>query len=193
MVFLDSILIISGEKGQQSLVQMININFATPAITMATSANEARRIMSSQDFELIIINAPLLDENGQDLAMMAAQQSSAYVILLYKSDLLNLLQPHLEENGVIVLQKPLNRITFEQTLSMVTITNQRLAKLQAENRKLTRKLDELRLVSRAKCLLIAERSWTEPEAHSYIERLAMDRRETKLAIAEEIIKTYVKI
>ncbi len=186
-------MIISGEKGQQSLVQMININFATPAITVATSANEARRILSSQDFELIIINAPLVDENGQDLAMMAAQQSSAYVILLYKSDLLNLLQPHLEENGVIVLQKPLNRMTFEQTLSMVTITNQRLAKLQAENRKLARKLDELRLVSRAKCLLIAERSWTEPEAHSYIERLAMDRRETKLAIAEEIIKTYVKI
>ena len=184
-------MIISGEKGQQSLVQMINGNFATPVISVASSANEARRILLSQDFELIIINAPLLDENGQDLAMMAAQQSSAYVILLYKSDSLNLLQPHLEENGVIVLQKPLNRMTLEQTLSMVTITNQRLAKLQAENRKLARKLDELRLVSRAKCLLIAKHGWTEPEAHAYIERLAMDRRETKQDVAEEIIKIYI--
>jgi response regulator NasT len=63
--------------------------------------------------------------------------------------------------------------------------------LQAENRKLLRKLDELRIVSRAKCLLVAHKGMSEDEAHSYIERLAMDRRETKLAIAESVVKNYL--
>lgn len=191
MAFLDSVLIVSSEKGQRSLVQLLTANFVGAKLTSAASGNEARRIMLKQDFQLIIINAPLTDEIGQDLAMTAAHQSSASVLLLIRGDSLNLLQPNLEDFGIIVLEKPLNRLTFEQTLTLVQITTQRLSKLQAENRKLERKLDELRLVSRAKCLLIAHRGMSEEEAHAHIERLAMDRRETKQAIAEAIIQEHL--
>lgn len=184
-------MIVSSEKGQRSLVQLLTANFVGAKLTSAASGNEARRIMLKQDFQLIIINAPLTDEIGQDLAMTAAHQSSASVLLLIRGDSLNLLQPNLEDFGIIVLEKPLNRLTFEQTLTLVQITTQRLSKLQAENRKLERKLDELRLVSRAKCLLIAHRGMSEEEAHAHIERLAMDRRETKQAIAEAIIQEHL--
>lgn len=52
------------------------------------------------------------------------------------------------------------------------------------------KMIEIRLVNKAKWLLISELSMSEPDAHHYIEKQAMDRCVTKRTIAEEIIKTY---
>ena len=52
------------------------------------------------------------------------------------------------------------------------------------------KMEEIRLVNRAKWLLIEELNMTEQEAHRYIEKQAMDRCVTKRAVAEQILSTY---
>ena len=52
------------------------------------------------------------------------------------------------------------------------------------------KIKEIRLVNRAKWLLIECLSMTEPEAHRYIEKQAMDLRISKREAAENIIRTY---
>ncbi len=49
---------------------------------------------------------------------------------------------------------------------------------------------EIRIVNRAKWLLISELKLEEAEAHRYIEKQAMDRCISKRAVSEEIIKTY---
>ena len=49
---------------------------------------------------------------------------------------------------------------------------------------------EIRLVNKAKWLLISELKMSEPDAHRYVEKQAMDRCVTRRRIAEEIIKTY---
>ena len=51
-------------------------------------------------------------------------------------------------------------------------------------------MQEIRIVNRAKWLLITELKMTETDAHRYIEKQAMDRCVSKKEIAEEIIKTY---
>ena len=45
-------------------------------------------------------------------------------------------------------------------------------------------------VNRAKWLLISSLGMSEPEAHRYIEKQAMDRCVPKGVIADEIIRTY---
>ena len=62
--------------------------------------------------------------------------------------------------------------------------------VREENRALKGKLDDLRLIDRAKCILVSQMKMEEREAHRYIEKQAMDRRMTKRAIAEGILKTY---
>lgn len=52
-------------------------------------------------------------------------------------------------------------------------------------------MEEIRIVGRAKLLLIEKLKMTEPDAHRYIEKTAMDRCISKRAVAESIIKTYV--
>ena len=49
---------------------------------------------------------------------------------------------------------------------------------------------EIKIVNRAKLLLISELQMDESQAHRYIEKQAMDRCVTRKVVAEEIIKTY---
>ena len=56
--------------------------------------------------------------------------------------------------------------------------------------KLQKKIEEIRLVDRAKCALIQYLNMTEATAHRYIEKQAMDTRRTKSAIAKDILNTY---
>ena len=55
---------------------------------------------------------------------------------------------------------------------------------------LEEKMAEIRLVNRAKWLLIDKKKIDEPEAHRYIEKQAMNRCVTKVQIAREIIDSY---
>ena len=53
-----------------------------------------------------------------------------------------------------------------------------------------KKIEEIRLVNRAKWLLIECLGMKESDAHRYIEKQAMDLRISKSEMAENIIRTY---
>ena len=69
-------------------------------------------------------------------------------------------------------------------------TRERMRQMQARQATVEEKIEEIRLVNRAKWLLIECLSMTEPEAHRYIEKQSMDARISKREVAENIIKTY---
>ena len=52
------------------------------------------------------------------------------------------------------------------------------------------KVADIRIINRAKLLLVQHLQMTETEAHKYIEKQAMDRCVTKRAVAEQILSTY---
>lgn len=186
----ESVLLVSSAKGQQALGPLLQaVMRPRPRISNAEGGAEARRLLLAQDWDTVIINAPLLDENGPDLALLAVRQCQASVLLLLKADALGL-QPQLEAEGVLVLPKPLNRVALEQTLGMLRVANLRQRQLLAENRRLRQRLEEERLIGRAKCLLAVNCQLSEAEAHAWLERTAMNRRETKRGVAEAVIRKY---
>lgn len=62
--------------------------------------------------------------------------------------------------------------------------------LEKRNRQLTRKLENIQYINRAKCALIQYRGMTEPQAHHYIEQMAMNNRVTARDIAADILHTF---
>ncbi len=54
------------------------------------------------------------------------------------------------------------------------------------------KITEIRLVNKAKWLLIDKLGMTEPDAHRFIEKRAMDTRTPKREVAQEIIDSFDK-
>ena len=51
-------------------------------------------------------------------------------------------------------------------------------------------MEEIRIVNRAKMLLMQNKEMSEQEAHRFLEKQAMDRSMKRIAVADEIIKTY---
>ena len=73
---------------------------------------------------------------------------------------------------------------------MLQATRARMMNVMKEYSKLQTKIEEARLVNRAKCILIQYLKLTEPQAHRYIEKQAMDQRLSKTEVAQNILKTY---
>src|SRR5699024_7629081 len=108
-----------------------------------------------------------------------AQYTMAGVLLLVGAEQAGQVAAKTSDSGVLVLPKPVSRLLLQQSLRLAQASHRRLGKLIEENRRLRQKLEDQRLIGRAKCILIECCGMTEPEAHAYIERRAMDERRTK--------------
>ena len=91
---------------------------------------------------------------------------------------------------ILFVEKPLNKQLLYQAIKLVNKSTKSILKLKEENLKLKNKISEIRIIDRAKCILIQYLNMTEPQAHRYIEKQAMDRRITKKDVAQNILKTY---
>ncbi len=147
-------------------------------------------MIDTNDFGLVIINTPLNDEFGHELSILIAEASTAGIILICKNDIADDVSEKVSEFGVCVVPKPLNRLIFHQSLKLVEATRARMLGLKKENVKLLTKIDEMRLINRAKCTLMQYLNFTEPQAHKYIEKQAMNNRRTRREVALKILETY---
>lgn len=185
------LLVTASKKSADMLLNLIRAGGWQPArILVAASCNEARRLLIENHVDLILINTPLSDEFGHDFAVHACQNTLSGVLMLVKSDLADSVSQRVEQEGVFVITKPISRSTFYQSLHLVNSSRMRVYTLQKENRKLRQRMEDMRVINRAKCLLIAEKHLSEDDAHSYIEKQAMNYRQTKRDIAEEIIRSF---
>lgn len=159
-------------------------------VAAAQSAEEARQKFAEAAFDLVLINTPLPDDFGMELAAELCANSGAGVLLMVKSDYFDEVYEKAIVHGVMTLAKPTNQQMITQSLRALCAVRERMRQAEARRVSVEEKMEEARLVNRAKWLLIECLDTTEPEAHRYIEKLAMDRRVSKREVAESIIKTY---
>lgn len=183
-----SVLIVCGtEKGKQLLASILQ---NTHSVSSATSGAQARRMLDTQDPDLILINTPLPDEFGDSLALFATEVSAAGVVMVVRAEMAGEWTDRMASDGVIVLEKPLHSAWLQQALAVASATRSRLSALQKQNLRLRQQMDDIRLVARAKILLVQHLNMTEPQAHHFIEKQAMDRRVPKRQVAEGILRSY---
>ena len=75
-------------------------------------------------------------------------------------------------------------------LSWLVSARERLRKFEKKTLSIEEKMAEIRIVNKAKWILISELKMDEPNAHRYIEKQAMDQCITKREVSENIIRTY---
>ena len=158
-------------------------------ILRAQSAGEARRTVMSRVVDIAIINTPLSDDFGIQLAIELSERNIC-VLTFVKGDRYEQIAYKLEEYGVITLAKPVDRASLVISVRMLKAMRAKLVKIETQRSSLESKMRERRLVNRAKLLLVERLSMTEEEAHRFIEKQAMDSCVKKGEIAENIIKTY---
>ncbi len=164
--------------------------FLIDRVVTTSTGQQARRIITEQDFDLVIINAPLKDESGEKLSRHIISKEISQVILIVKGDYYDEVSSLVEDDGVITLSKPINRSMLWFSLKLARVSHNRMKKIQKENSKLVEKIEDIKIVSRAKSVLISYLKMSEDEAHKYIEHKAMDGRITRRSVAEGILRMY---
>ena len=94
------------------------------------------------------------------------------------------------EHGIFTLTKPLSRPVITMALDWMASARERLRNLEEKTLSIEDKMEEIRLVNRAKWILISELKMDEPNAHRFIEKQAMDRCISRREVAQDIIRTY---
>ena len=195
MLFRDrsyAVLIVSAsEKFNNETGALLPVGEFWPVKT-AGSVSEARRMLGVQQFDIVIINAPLPDEFGTELAEDICESSDTGVLLFVKNEIYDDIYYKVMEHGVVCISKPTSRQLVSQNLRVMCSTRERLRMQEAKRATVEQKIEEIRLVNRAKWLLIEKRGMSENSAQHFIEKEAMDSRTTRRAVAESVIASYSK-
>ena len=185
-----SVLVVSASESFNTAVSGLLTESVYSPVHFVSSISAARRASAERDFDFVIIHAPLPDELGTRFAIDLSAAQGTVVLLLVRSDIYAEIQDKVSEHGVFTLERPTSKVIMSTALDWMISARERLRRFEKKTLTIEEKMEEIRLVNRAKWLLISELKMDEPQAHRYIEKQAMDRCVQKLEIASEIIRLY---
>lgn len=180
-----SILIVSQSEQFNSVVRQSLVGISS--IECRKSAATARRSILERYYDIIVINGPLQDETGESLALDAAEKSNALVLLAIPREIYEDVQDHVTDHGVLVIPKPLTRNRVDKAIRYLTAVQKKIHVLERKNVKAEEKLEEMRIINKAKFLLVEQRHMTEDQAHRFVGKQAMDHGISRKRAAQSII------
>lgn len=123
---------------------------------------------------------------ADDVLCFAREQEAGIVVLTKKEDV-PAVEQKLRGSGAAVFGCDVSPAMLEGALLAAAKAGERLHGLHRELDLLREKMENERIVSRAKVILVERRGMTESEAHRFIEKAAMDRRISRRKIAQRIL------
>ena len=100
------------------------------------------------EIDLAILNAPLRDEFGTQLAVNLARDNVG-VLLLVPGESFDGVCYQVEDEGVMTLAKPLTRQSLESAIRLATALRGKLLQMDKKNKALQEKMTDIRMVNRA--------------------------------------------
>ncbi len=182
-------LVSSSEKFNGAMLPLLPKNRFSP-ISVYRDAKSALRVISKEKPDIVIINTPLPDDFGTSLALDVSETDGVCVLLFTRAENFSELSSVLAPHGVLTLPKPTSPELTEEVVELMCATRERLRRIEIKKSFAEGRMEDIRVVNKAKWFLIEQLKMTEQEAHRYIEKQAMDRCVTKRVIAENILSTY---
>ena len=130
---------------------------------------------------------PLSDENGLKLIPELCKKTDIPFGVIVNPDVSGKVREKLPQENVFVLKKPLSRSDFSLSAELFIMFREKQLMVRDRIKALEDKNDEIKLMSRAKLLLIETEKMSESDAHSYILHRAMDDQISAAAVCKEII------
>lgn len=184
------ILIVSNSKKMTEYIRDFLSSEEEINVTISTNALKARRLFLETAYDLIIINYPLLDEAGYELAFDMNSKSDASLLVMVHARELEMIQARMDKAGIMTLAKPLNRMVLYQILKFALLAHRKFEKIRQDNSKLNKRIDEIKTINQAKCLMMEYENLSEQDAHHMLEKMAMNTQQTRLYVAKMMIKKY---
>lgn len=183
------LLVSSSPKFNESMLELLPESRFYPVAAVSDVSSARRRLLESK-YDIVIINAPLPDDFGTRLALNICDNSGTAVLLFVKAEHYPDINGRVSPFGVLALPKPTTSQAVSQSLQLLCGTRERLRRMEQKTASIEEKMEEIRIINRAKLLLMEQLKMTEKEAHRFIEKQAMDRCVTRITIAQSILSTY---
>ena len=184
---LRSVLVVTGsDKIYDFMVDLLPQKEFYP-VSRASSCGEARRLLVSQMYDILVINTPMPDDFGIDLALDFADYPMC-IMLMVKDEIFEQVTYQVIDSGIVTISKPTTKPIVYSSMRLLSALSAKIKRFEKKNRTLEEKMADIRMINHAKWLIIDKKKMTEEEAHHMIERLAMERRITKRDAAREIIE-----
>lgn len=185
-----SVLVVSAaEKFNETLAALLPSTDYYP-VKFVTNIAAAKRAYLEQQYDFVIINAPLPDDFGTRFAIDVTSGNCAVALMLVRAESYEDIHAKVVTRGIFTLSKPTSTQIITHALEWMAAARERLRRLESKATSIEEKMEEIRLVNRAKWLLIENLQMTEADAHHYIEKQSMDRCISRRETALNIIKTY---
>lgn len=185
----NALVISKAEKTLETLEELLNLDGYTVSEKLI-SEQQAKDVSKNNKFDLIVIDTPLADSAGLDLSVYMIDNTRAGVFILLGGETFDKVGDKLRAKGVVTLPKPMSRQIFHQSLKVWECSKTRIDGLEKENNELKLRVEEIKIINRAKCVLMQCLAMSEPQAHRYLEKQAMDLRQSKKKVAEQVLNTY---
>jgi len=156
-------------------------------LNTAEDFNEARRRLAERVYNIVIVDYS--DGEGVDFATDISSSSNT-ILLLIPAAFFDQISYKVEIYGILSVTSPFDQFYFYNMIKVAIAVQYKVQILSSQTVKLKNKMEEIRIVNRAKLLIMQHLSFTEEQAHHYIEKEAMDNSRKKIDIAKEIIKEY---
>ena len=183
-----SVLLVSAsEKMNTAMASVLPSTDFWPVRTVR-SVSQARRLTLETAYDLVLVNAPLPDGSGLQLCVDVCSRSESGVLLLVPGEDYEETYYEALPHGVMVLSRPVSRDTLTHSLRLLCAVRERLRSVGKAQATVEEKMEELRLVNKAKWVLMERQGMKEDEAHKAILRRAMEQRVSKKEAAERIIR-----
>ena len=183
-------LLVSSSEAQTQRISALLTRARVVPFDHAGSARQALEQFDAGGIDGVLIAEPIAGSSGRELALQLKKRHCMAVLLLAAPEHADAAAALLEQSGVLVLPIDAPESLIVQTIRLLTAVRIQLEQMQHKTEKLEAKVADIRIINRAKLLLVQHLQMTETEAHKYIEKQAMDTSMRRRTIAENIIRTY---
>lgn len=186
------VLILSKSRSDRdTLVKILREDSRFYPIFTASSEKEAMDIFMSDAPALAVINLPSQSALEElELPVSLVKNHRTGILILCSKEQYDSISEKVDDLGILVLARPTHPQMVLGAVKLLYTVYLSLSSLMEKTISLQNKYDDIRLINRAKLILIERFKMTELEAHKYIEKQAMDSCTTRRKVAEKIIRTY---
>ena len=155
----------------------------------AGDGQEAVELAESLKPDLVIMDVKMPRRDGIDAAAEIAAKRIAPVVVLTAFSQRDLVEKARDAGAMAYLVKPFSISDLIPAIEVALSRFAEITELEREVADLGERLETRKLVERAKGLLQARHAMTEPEAFSWMQRAAMDRRTSMKRVAEVVLES----
>lgn len=155
----------------------------------AGDGQEAVDLAESLRPDLVIMDVKMPRRDGIDAAAEIAAKRIAPIVVLTAFSQRELVERARDAGAMAYLVKPFSMSDLIPAIELAVSRFGEIAELEREVADLGERLETRKLVERAKGLLQAKHAMTEPEAFSWMQRAAMDRRTSMKRVAQVVLES----